>query len=109
MIFPSDENGDALRRMHEAGDDLTRSRDVDFTVVFPTENVAEEFAKHFRALGYTASVEFAQTVEECPWDVVIVSHMEPLHSEIGRFEDVLESAATPLGGRNDGCGCFSEH
>ena len=108
MIFPSDENGDALRRMHEAGDDLARSRDVDFTVVFPTENVAEKFAKHFRALGYAVSVEFAQTVEECPWDVVIVSHMQPSHTEIGHFEDVLQSAANPLGGRNDGWGCFSE-
>jgi hypothetical protein len=75
VIFPSDENGDALRRMHEAGDDLTRSRDIDFTVVFPTENVAEEFARHFRKLGYAASVEFAETVKELPWDVVVVSRL----------------------------------
>lgn len=73
--------------MHEAGDDLTRPRGVDFTVVFPTENVAEQFAQHFRTLGYAASVEFAETVEGFPWDVVVVSHMEPSHSEIGRFEE----------------------
>src|SRR5260370_12262040 len=94
--------------MQAAGDDLTHSRNVDFTVIFPAENVAEEFAKHFRALGYAASVEFAETVTEFPWDVVVVSHMEPSHSEIGRFEDALQSAAIPLGGRNDGWGCFSE-
>ena len=58
MEYPGDENGDALRRMEAAGDDLTGPRDVDFTVVFPNGGGAEQFAKHFRTLGYVATVEF---------------------------------------------------
>jgi hypothetical protein len=30
--FPNDENGDVLRRMHRDGDDLTKARDIEFTV-----------------------------------------------------------------------------
>jgi hypothetical protein len=109
MEYPDDANGDAIRRMLAAGDNLTCPRDIEFTVVFPNGNVAEQFARHFRTLGYAASIEFAETVEELPWDVIIVKNMEPSHSEIGSFEEALQSVASPLGGRNDGWGCFSEH
>jgi hypothetical protein len=34
-MFPADANGDALHRLQATGDDLTRTRDVDFTLVFP--------------------------------------------------------------------------
>ena len=108
MAFPDDENGDVLRRMEATGDDLTRSRNVDFTVVFPNETTAERFAAHFRELGYAASIEFTQTAEGHPWDVVVVKHMAPSLEEIGTFEAMLRGVATPLGGRNDGWGCFSE-
>jgi len=108
MIYPDDENGDVLRRMEEAGDDLTLPRDIDFTVVFPTADGAEQFAQRFRSLGYVASVEFAEVVEHLPWEVVVVNHMEPSHTEIGDFEDKLLSAAEPLGGCNDGWGSLSQ-
>ncbi len=38
MHLPDDENGDVLRRMMEKGDDLTRPRDIDFSVLFADEN-----------------------------------------------------------------------
>lgn len=66
MNFPNDANGNVLRRMQAAGDDLTRARNIDFTVVFPDGDVAERFANHFRGQGYTVSVEFAETDAEFP-------------------------------------------
>lgn len=108
MIYPDDDNGDALRRMEAEGDNLTRPRNVDFTVVFPEESAAEGFAEHFRGQGYEASVELAETVKEFPWDVVVVKHMIPSHQEIGDFETTLQEVADTLGGHNDGWGCFSE-
>jgi hypothetical protein len=50
MIYPNDANGDALRRMEAEGDDLSRPRNMDFTVVFSNKNSAEEFVRHFQAL-----------------------------------------------------------
>jgi hypothetical protein len=107
MIYPDDDNGDALRRMEAEGDNLSLARNVDFTMVFPEERAAERFAEHFREQGYAASVEFAETVKELPWDVVVVKHLTPSHQEIGDFETTLQEVADPFGGRNDGWGCFS--
>jgi len=56
MIHPNDANADVLRRMEARGDDLTKPRNIDFTVVFPDGNSAERFAQHFRALGHQVSV-----------------------------------------------------
>jgi hypothetical protein len=101
-------NSDALERIKANGDDLTRPRDVNFTVVFPNESTAQKFAQHFRGLGHQASVEFSRTVDELPWDVVVVKHMALSQEDIERFEDTLQGIASGLSGRNDGWGCFSE-
>ena len=107
MRYPNDTNGDALRRMEDSGDDLSRPRNIDFTVVFPNGDAAEEFANHSRALGYVVSVESAQTDEEFPWDVVVINHIVPTHEAIGTFEDSLQHVASSLGGHNDGWGCLA--
>jgi hypothetical protein len=87
---------------------LTRPRNVDFNVVFADGGAAEEFAKHFRALGHEVSVEAAETDRDFPWDVVVVKHMAPLYDDVSGFESLLQSVADRWGGHNDGWGCFSE-
>jgi len=109
MNFPDGANGDALRRLEAQGDDLSKSRDIEFTVVFANEDAARQFVNHFSTLGYPASAEFTQTDRDYPWDVIVVKRMLPSHGEIGAFEGTLQSVAARLGGHNDGWGCFSEH
>lgn len=109
MTFPDDANGDVLRRLVSQGDDLTRPRDIDFIAVFADEHSAEEFANHFRGLQYAVSVENTQTAEGLPWDVKVVKHMVPSYEAIEEFESLLESIATPMGGRNDGWGSVSQN
>ncbi|MGC0773360.1 MAG: ribonuclease E inhibitor RraB [Candidatus Acidiferrum sp.] len=109
VIFPNDANGDALRRMEAEGDDLTIPWNIDFNVVFPDGGAAEEFAKHFRALGHEVSVEAATEIDQdFPWDVVVVKHMAPSYGGVSGFESLLQSVADCWGGHNDGWGCFSE-
>lgn len=84
--FPDDENGDVLRRMQEEGDNLTAPRDIDFTVVFETEEAAQKFAGYFASLGYKTSYERTDTAEGLPWDVLVVNKMVPHHGEITAFE-----------------------
>ena len=107
MKYPDDANGDVLRRMEAHGDDLTCPRNIEFTVVFPNENAAKRFADHFSTLGYAASAELTETVENFPWDVVVIKHMVPSHAEIGAFEDSLQRVADTFGGHSDGWGCLS--
>lgn len=108
MIYPNDDNGDALRRMEAQGDDLTKSRKIDFTVTFADESSAEQFAEHFRALGHEVSVEVNEANQDSPWDVIVVQYMVPSYEGITNFENLLQSVAEGWGGHNDGWGCFSE-
>jgi hypothetical protein len=106
--FPEDENGAVLQRMHEDGDDLAVARDIDFTVVFATQEAAQSFAETFSRLGHRVSHEMSNCVPELPWDVRVVKHMVPTHQAIEEFEAELEHEATAFGGRNDGWGCFAQ-
>lgn len=107
LSFPDDENGDVLRRMQANGDDFSKTRGIDFTVVFPNEKSAIEFARHFSRLGYETALENTACAEGLSWDVV-VKRMLPTHSGITSFEGTLNLIAKPLGGRNDGWGCFEQ-
>ncbi len=108
MIYPNDDNGHALRRMEAQGDDLTRPRNIDFTVAFADASSAERFVEHFRALGHEVSVEHTETDQDFPWDVVVIQHMVPSYDGITNFEKQLQFVADGWGGHNDGWGCFSE-
>jgi hypothetical protein len=108
MAYPDDENGKTLRRMESEGDDLTRPRDIDFTIVFAEETAAQTFCKQIDTAGYAVSMELAETVKDFPWDVIIVKHMKPSHQGIADFESLLQGYAEKLGGHIDGWGCFSQ-
>ena len=103
----SEENEDALQRLRSGGDDLTSPRGIDFTVVFPDRVSATKFADHLFA-DYRVFIEESNSVEALPWDVRITRRMIPKNEEITAFEALLESIAEPLGGRNDGWGCFGQ-
>jgi hypothetical protein len=107
VIHPDDDNGDVLRRMEAKGDDLRQARDIDFTVVFPEEGLAAQFAEHFRGQGYNVSINGDGPAADFPWDVLVVKHMPPDYEEIRNFETALQEVADTLGGRNDGWGCFT--
>jgi Regulator of ribonuclease activity B len=105
--FPNDANGDVLRRIQKNGGDLTNPRNIEFTVVFPAEISAGKFAEYATGIGDKVSISNSNCVPDLPWDVIVVKRMVPTHQAITRFEETLESAAEPLGGRNDGWGTLS--
>ena len=105
--FP-DENGDVLRRMERNGDDLSVPRDINFSVVFASQQDAESFAACVRQRGLAASVERSDCVLELPWDVTVTKHMVPTHKAITDIEAVFADISSALGGSNDGWGCFSQ-
>ena len=108
MIYPNDANGDVLRRMAAQGKDLTKARNIDFTVVFAHASSAEQFAEHFRELGHAVSIRETATEEDFPWDVIVVKHMVSTYEGITDFENLLQSVADRWNGHNDGWGCLSQ-
>ena len=102
--FPRDENGEALRSMEESGDDLSKSRVIDFSVVFEDVENARAFRDQIQN-PETKVVIDDDTSERV--DVTVSREMTPTHDAISDFEMMLERIASPLGGRNDGWGCFA--
>ena len=103
--FPNDENGRVLRRMCDGGDDLTRSRMVEFCFVF---------ADREQALTFVRDVA-DQTVETClswyqaksMWEVIVRRDMIPDHRGITELESALTMKAKQAGGKADGWGCMT--
>jgi hypothetical protein len=106
--FPRDENGDALWEMSEDGDDLTLRREMDFSVIFPSEDAAFEFATNLLRSGLKVSYSPNTGDKAFPWQVQVHPCMIPTHAAISEFEHRLAKESAPWGGRNDGWGCFSQ-
>jgi len=104
----NEENREVILRMARGGDDLSKSRDIDFSVVFPNESSAQEFASQLREIGYRATVNRSDVDSDLPWDATVVRHMLPQCEAITGFELLLQARASPFGGRNDGWGCFEQ-
>ena len=107
-IFPNDENGDVLRRMSDSGDDLGIPREIDFSVIFPTEDSAIEFAVHLLKNELKVSFSEYEEHDEMPWQVQAHIFMLPTHENITGFESLLAEQSSEYGGQNDGWGCMSQ-
>lgn len=106
--FPDDENGDVLWRMARNGDNLAKSREIDFSVIFPTEDAALDFAVQLLRNDLKVSFAAYDGNEELPWQVQVHVCMEPTHANITDFENQLAEGAAELGGRNDGWGSLAQ-
>ena len=107
-VFPDDENGDVLWQMHQYGDDLTVSREIDFSVIFPTKDAAFKFA--FSLLENEQKVSFSPYEENTtfPWQIQIHPVMVPSHKNISHYEHLLGKDAARFDGINDGWGCLQQ-
>ncbi len=113
--FPDDENGQVLRDMAAEGDDLSIAREIDFSLLFADQHAAEAFCRMFAEEGYDVGLgKWESDPNLAPgedknigkWDVRVTRDMVPDHAAITAFEVELQTVATPLGGYNDGWGCF---
>lgn len=106
--FPDDENGSALWNMVQQGDDLSKQRDVEFTVIFSTEDEALKFGAILFVNRQQVLLCDNHESDEYPYEVVATITMAPNHQEITDYEGLLEQCATDLNGANDGWGCESQ-
>jgi len=103
-LFPNDDNGDVLWHMRSKGDELTQPRELDFTVILPSEEAAINFALGCLRSGF--KVEMEQSDEHngdgLDWTVTVYTCAVPSHSDISTLEQSLGEFAAPLGGRTSG-------
>ena len=102
--FPDDSTGEALWGMKLSGDDLTKSREIEFTVVFPTENEAMSFGESLLLNRQKVLLCDANENDNYPFEIVVFVELRPRHQSITEYQNLLEQYATPLNGLNDGWG-----
>ena len=106
--FPDDENGDVLWDMARDGDNLDKRREINFSVIFPGEDAAMAFALQLLRKGQKVSFGPYEGNEQLPWQVEVHPVLLPTHEAITHYENLLARDAEPLGGQNDGWGCFAQ-
>jgi hypothetical protein len=104
--LPDDENGEILRRMRDEGEDLSVSREVEFSVIFSNGEIAQQFSEIIKRHGYGAEKEYVEYNRGHVWDVTVRRVMPLSHVGITDFENFLEGLAAARGGQMDGWGCF---
>jgi Regulator of ribonuclease activity B len=105
-VFPDTENGDVLYRMALNGDKLWIAREVNFSLVFPTEGGAANFLKKAAVENFHCEVSEYNGAEGYSFQAEVNMAIIPSHETITLIENRLEKLAEEFGGRNDGWGCF---
>ncbi|MBO9790227.1 ribonuclease E inhibitor RraB [Xanthomonas phaseoli] len=101
-LYPKDDNGDTLWHIAQQGVDLSKPREIAFSVVFPSKESALEFS--VKMLRFEQKVRCCHYPENTafPMDVTVYPTMAPSYKAISAFEDDLATETKPLGGLNDG-------
>ena len=103
--FPNDLNGDVLRRLYAAGDDLTQARTIDFCFIFPERRQALAFADIVDGQDSEVCISYYKGREM--WQAKVRHEMIPDHRGITAMESALAVKADSVGGKADGWGCMT--
>src|SRR5262245_36216529 len=102
--FPNDADGDALRRLAAAGNDMSRPMAVDFTVAVPSLSAGHAVANAAQGMGYRTSVEVDEDEQTCT--CYCTKHMVASYDAVVLAQQELNRLSGPHGGQCDGWGSF---
>jgi len=104
--FPEDPTGDALWEMQQNGDDLSRPREIEFTVIFANEEEALKFGETLLINRQKILLSDNEEDKDFPFEIIVYVYMEASYDEISGYEELLESHAIKFNGQSDGWGCL---
>jgi len=106
MLFPDDKIGDALWQMQQDGGDLEQLREVEFSVLFPSKELALQFGQLLLENNQKLSFTPFQDNEALPWEITAYPEMPLTYENITAYQELLESSSAPLQGQFDGFYCL---
>jgi len=107
VLFPNDNNGNALWQMLEEGDDLTQEREIEFSVLFPSEELALKFGQLLLENNQKLSFCAYPNDEDFPWEITAYPEMNASYENVSAYQALLESSSAPLQGKFDGWYCLA--
>lgn len=106
-LFPKDNTGDALWKMLQDGDDLTESREIEFSVIFPNQELSLKFGHLLLENNQKLSFCDFPDSKEFPWEITAYPEMPATYENISAYQHLLETSSAPLKGKFDGWYCVS--
>jgi regulator of RNase E activity RraB len=103
--FPDDDNGNVLWQMEQDGDDLTVAHEIEYTIAFKEQELAEKCALYLLQEEQKISLFVDEDTNE--WFITIYVYMEPDYSDIVDLEEWFSKIATQFEGEYDGWGCMA--
>ncbi|WP_448566356.1 ribonuclease E inhibitor RraB [Thalassotalea ganghwensis] len=106
-LFPEDVIGDALWKMMLAGDDLSEVREIEFSVIFPSQELALQYGHLLLENNQKLSLCPFQGDDDFPWEITAYPEMAASYENIAAYQHLIEASAEPLKGKFDGWYCVT--
>jgi len=106
ILYPNDNTGEYLWQRQQAGDDLEQSREVEFSVLFPTQALALKFGQLLLENNQKLSFTPFQDNDEYPWEITAYPEMPLSYENISAYLELLKTSSEPLKGKFDGFYCL---
>lgn len=103
--FPEDDNGNLLWQMHEDGDDLDEIHELEFSMYFKTQELAEKCAISLLLEEQKISLYLDEEVHPNEWVITIYVNLFPEYEDIVDLEQWFTKTAEQFDGEYDGWGC----
>ena len=104
-LFPEDNNGNALWQLFQDGDDLTQTREVEFSVIFPNQQLALKFGQLLLENNQKLSFCPNPSDQDLPWEITAYPEMAASYENITAYQHLLETSSKSLQGQFDGWYC----
>ena len=104
MNFPTDETGQVLAEMHQAGIDLSVTHKVVFFHLFEQQDQAQAMAAYITENMPNVIVDIHPDETPNVWDLDCTIEIVPSYDNILKQETDFEAIANKFSGYNDGWG-----
>lgn len=104
-LFPENEIGDTLWQLLQTGVDLTQEAEVEFSVVFPSDELALKFGQLLLENNQKLSFCPYDGDELNPWEITAYPFMPLTYDNISAYQTLLIDSSAPLQGKFDGWFC----
>lgn len=103
--FPEDEIGNALWELVEQGVDISQETEVEFSVIFPSQEQALKFGHLLLENGQKLSFCSYQGSEDFPWEITAYPYMPLSYENIVAYQALLTEHCGAFNGKYDGWYC----